>query len=74
MFFDFNELLLNCHAEVEDEILFPRIEEALPGDIQPGRNLGRIGADHKLIVTLAGNMKRWADERKYDLFTERMKT
>lgn len=53
--YEVEEFVRNCHARVEDEVIFPKLRES--GDEKLGKVLSRLEADHKLIDTIGDQIK-----------------
>jgi hemerythrin superfamily protein len=71
-FIAINQFVLNCHAKVEDEAVFPRLKAILTGDHELLNTTSKIEADHKLISTLGGNMEKWIKDKDLSLFERRI--
>jgi hemerythrin superfamily protein len=67
-----NQFVLNCHAKVEDEAVFPKITVSLAEGDELLHTIPKIEADHKLISTLGGNMQKWIKNGELPLFQRRV--
>ena len=71
-FEDMNRFVLKWHASIEDEVLFPLLQEHFSGKPEIVSDINRIAADHKLIQTLGENLEKWKKEGNSKLFNERI--
>src|SRR5487761_1463553 len=56
--YEVEDFVRNCHAKVEDEIVFPKLKQILSlKDEQHVKILSRIEADHRLIETIGEQIK-----------------
>lgn len=53
--YEVEEFVRNCHARVEDEVIFPKLRES--GNAKLEQVLSRLEADHKLIDTIGDQIK-----------------
>ncbi|MHB2037282.1 MAG: hemerythrin domain-containing protein [Nitrososphaerales archaeon] len=53
--YEIEEFVRNCHAKVEDEVIFPKLRES--GNAKQEQVLSRLEADHKLIDTIGDQIK-----------------
>ena len=53
--YEVEEFVRNCHAKVEDEVIFPKLRES--GNAQLEQVLSRLEADHKLIDAIGDQIK-----------------
>lgn len=51
--YEIEEFVRKCHARIEEEIVFPKLNEV----DQIKQNLSRLSADHKLIDTIGDQIK-----------------
>lgn len=73
-FLTLHDFVLNCHAKVEDEALFPRMW-TIKGEGEELQKTARsLAADHKLIEKFGENMRHWLDEGNQELFKKRVET
>jgi hemerythrin superfamily protein len=57
--FDLHDFVENCHAKIEDEVVFPKLHEILaPKNEELNKVLSRLEADHKLIEMIGEQIKR----------------
>jgi hemerythrin superfamily protein len=70
--YEVEEFVRDCHARVEDEVVFPKLQESLkdPDRENHLRNLSRLEADHRLIGTI-GEQIRLRTEQGTDMETLR---
>ena len=72
-FSSFHGFLMNVHVEVEEKIVFPElIEPQWEDHKQYAEKIEKIKADHKLINTLATNLKKWYDEGNIKTYNDRI--
>jgi|YelNatPaOPRAMG01_1025707.scaffolds.fasta_scaffold40705_3 hemerythrin superfamily protein len=71
-FLSLSSFLLEHHAKLEDLAFFPKMAAVLDG--KEFRPLKGLSSDHRLILTLVENMKKWTQEGRQDFFEKRMKT
>ena len=52
--YEVEDFVRNCHAKIEDEVVFPELEKELLNttDRETLKALSRLEADHKLIDTI----------------------
>ena len=56
--YEVEDFVRNCHAKIEDEIIFPKLKELLaPRDEQLVKALSRLEADHRLIEMIGEQIK-----------------
>ena len=56
--YEVEDFVRNCHAKVEDEIVFPKLKQILsPKDEQHMKILSRLEADHRLIEMIGEQIK-----------------
>ena len=64
---------MNVHVEVEEKIVFPElIEPQWEDHKQYAEKIEKIKADHKLINTLATNLKKWYDGEDIKTYNDRI--
>ena len=72
-FSSFHGFLMNVHVEVEEKIVFPElIEPQWEDHKQYAEKIEKIKADHKLINTLATNLKKWYDGEDIKTYNDRI--
>ena len=72
-FSSFHAFLMNVHVEVEEKIVFPElIEPQWDDQVQYAEKIEKIKADHKLINTLATNLKKWYDGGNIKTYNDRI--
>ena len=72
-FSSFHGFLMNVHVEVEEKIVFTElIEPQWEEHTQYAEQIEKIKADHKLINTLATNLKKWYDEGNIKTYNDRI--
>ena len=72
-FSSFHAFLMNVHVEVEEKIVFPElIEPQWDDQKQYAEKIEKIKADHKLINTLATNLKKWYDGGNIKTYNDRI--
>jgi hemerythrin superfamily protein len=56
--YEVEDFVRNCHAKIEDEIIFPKLKSVLaPKDDQLIKVLSRLEADHRLIEKIGDQIK-----------------
>ncbi|MGI0092115.1 MAG: hemerythrin domain-containing protein [Nitrososphaerales archaeon] len=59
--FEVEDFVRNCHAKIEDEVIFPKLKEILSSPKEDGQQLvkalSRLEADHKLIDMIGEQIK-----------------
>lgn len=57
--YELEEFVRNCHAKIEDELVFPKIKELLsqPQKEQANMDLSRLEADHRLIDKIGDQIR-----------------
>ena len=73
--FELDDFVRNCHAQVEDVIVFPKLKEMLSSRSEAGelvKSLSRLEADHKLIDKIAEQLKIATSHGDIDLVRKRI--
>jgi hemerythrin superfamily protein len=55
--FEVQDFVRNCHARIEDEIIFPALNQMLEKNEQLTKIISRLKADHKLIEMIGEEIK-----------------
>jgi hemerythrin superfamily protein len=57
--YDVEEFVRDCHAKIEDEVVFPKLQKSLkdPDRENHLKNLSRLEADHRLIGTIGEQIR-----------------
>ena len=66
--YDLEEFVRKCHARIEDEIVFPKLQE----QTAPKQSLSRLEADHKLINTIGDQIKLRTSTGELDTLKKRV--
>jgi hemerythrin superfamily protein len=72
--YEIEEFVRNCHARVEDEVVFPKIKELLNAPDKEGllKIISRLEADHKLIGTIGEQIRQRTAEGDYEVLQKRI--
>lgn len=71
-FKDFHEYLIECHVQVEENVVFPLLSDYGWEDSDEFvKRIERIAADHRLIEKLGSNLIEWEKEGNMQLFNQR---
>lgn len=68
----FHDFVVNLHAKIEDEILFPTMNRTFSSDEDILYIIDRISKDHKLLETLGNNIIKYGEEGNIDLYKKRL--
>lgn len=66
--YELEEFVRNCHAKIEDEIVFPKLRE-IP---EAKQNLSRLEADHRLIDTIGDQIKLRTAQGELEILRKRI--
>ncbi len=74
LIFEVEDFVRNCHARIEDEIIFPKLKEILSGrnEEQLVKALSRLEADHKLIDMIGNQIKSRTAEGDLETMRKRV--
>ncbi len=71
--YEVEDFVRNCHAKVEDEIVFPKLKQILaPKDEQLVKILSRLEADHRLIETIGERIKVSTTQAETEMLRKRV--
>ena len=70
--YEVEDFVRNCHAKVEDEIIFPKLKQILASkDEQHVKILSRLEADHRLIEMIGEQIKVATAQAETDTLRKR---
>ncbi|MCL4517712.1 MAG: hemerythrin domain-containing protein [Thaumarchaeota archaeon] len=73
LIFEVEDFVRNCHAKVEDEVVFPRLKQMLASkEEQLVKVLSRIEADHKLIEMIGEQIKNSTAQAETEMLRKRI--
>jgi hemerythrin superfamily protein len=64
--------IVNLHAKIEDDILFPAYREAYKNDTEIIYLVDRISRDHELLKTLGNNVIKYGESGESELYKRRL--
>jgi hemerythrin superfamily protein len=72
--YEVEDFVRNCHAKIEDELVFPKLEKELARaqDPETVKVLSRLEADHKLIGAIGDQIKLRTTEGDIDTLRKRI--
>ncbi len=70
-FFEVDDFVNNCHAKVEDDVLFPALSRSA-ADSTFITALNRLGEEHRVLNMLSGNMRAFLAEETRELDPSRV--
>lgn len=65
-FFELDDFIINCHAKIEDEAVFPILLRGGP-DSPISQTTKRLMDEHELVKMLGNNMRLYAAQEKAEL-------
>ena len=69
--YELEDFVRNCHAKIEDEVVFPLIRKSLESKITE-EIVSRLEADHKLIDKIGDQIKQKTVEGDLDVLRKRI--
>ena len=72
-FSNLHDFIVNCHAKIEDEIVFPVLREHYIGEYEEYAKLVEwIGNDHKLLETLGNRTIEYGVDKDWENYRRRL--
>jgi hemerythrin superfamily protein len=66
--YEVEDFVRNCHAKIEDEIVFPKLRD-IP---EAKQNLSRLEADHRMIDTIGDQIKLRTAQGELEILRKRI--
>lgn len=66
--YEIEDFVRNCHAKIEDEIVFPKFQD-VP---EAKQNLSRLQADHRMIDTIGDQIKLRTTQGELEVLRKRI--
>lgn len=67
LIFELDGFIVNCHAKVEDDVVFPTIRRLVGSDSQVVKAIDQLEDDHRVIQMLSNTMRAAVAEEKGEI-------